>query len=90
MALLIVVLCLLLLVMADECSTRKLEKSFVEFLSWVNRHPVQGVFATILVYTLATILFVPGSILNLGTGYAIGSAFGNKQVGVFIAILVRR
>lgn len=48
----------------------------LEFLKWVEDHPWEGVFAVAGVYTLATILFIPGSILTIGAGLVFGRALG--------------
>ena len=42
----------------------------------------------ILVYIVATISFVPGSILTFGAGYACGSAYDSKVEGVAVASTV--
>jgi hypothetical protein len=54
----------------------------------VELHPRKGIIAVIGVYILATILFVPGSILTFGTAYAFGSAYHNKVHGVIVASMV--
>lgn len=46
------------------------------FLAWVETHPAWGVIAFILLYALATVLFVPGAILTIGCGFTFGSVFG--------------
>jgi uncharacterized membrane protein YdjX (TVP38/TMEM64 family) len=46
------------------------------FLAWTEEHPGPGVFAFILVYLAATVLFVPGLILTLGAGFVFANAFG--------------
>lgn len=65
-----------------------IESAILDFLGWVEEHPHQGVLAVICVYIIATILFVPGSILTFGTGYAFGSAYNNKMEGVMVATMV--
>ena len=55
-----------------------------EFLSWVEDHPVIGVFAVIGVYTVATILFIPGFVLTVGSGFVFANVFG-LGVGVLLA-----
>jgi hypothetical protein len=79
----------LLFVVIDALGDRKVEATLLEFLKWVEEYPVEGVLAVIVVYIFATILFVPGSILTLGTGFAFGSACENKAVGVMLASTVR-
>jgi uncharacterized membrane protein YdjX (TVP38/TMEM64 family) len=76
-------------VIVDSFGDRKVEAAILNFLEWVEEHPYEGVLAVICVYIVATILFVPGSILTLGTGYAFGSACDNTAYGVFLASTVR-
>jgi uncharacterized membrane protein YdjX (TVP38/TMEM64 family) len=46
------------------------------FLEWIEENPVAGLFAFMIVYFVATVLFVPGSILTLGAGFVFANAFG--------------
>ena len=89
----VVVITLLLValgfVVYDSLADRIVESTILEFLAWVELHPRKGMLAVICVYILATILFVPGSILTFGTGYAFGSAYNNKVEGVAVASTVR-
>ena len=39
------------------------------FLTWVEENEVLGMFIFVIVYILATVLFVPGLILTLGAGF---------------------
>jgi uncharacterized membrane protein YdjX (TVP38/TMEM64 family) len=57
----------------------------LNFFRWVQSHPFRGALAVTLSYIVATVLFIPGSILTLGAGFAIGSAFDNPVIGVLIA-----
>ena len=52
-------------------------------LIWVKDLGTLGVFAYILIYNLATVLFIPGSLLTLGGGAIYGVFWGT--VYVFIA-----
>lgn len=47
-----------------------------DFVAWVKDNGVAGVFAMIGVYAVATVCFLPGSLLTLGAGFAFGQAFG--------------
>lgn len=79
----------LLFVIVDSLGDRKVEATILNFLEWVQEHPFEGVLAVICVYIVATILFIPGSILTLGTGYAFGRAFAdNTAFGVLLASTV--
>ncbi|GAB5364919.1 hypothetical protein AAMO2058_001011600 [Amorphochlora amoebiformis] len=46
------------------------------FLLWVRDNPWEGACAFAGVYAIATILFIPGSILTLGAGLVFGRALG--------------
>lgn len=78
----------LFVVIVDSMGERHIESAILNFLTWVELHPNQGILAVIGVYILATILFVPGSILTFGAAYAFGSAYQNKVHGVIIASTV--
>jgi len=72
-------------VIFDFCRDRKIESVLVVFLEWTHDHPYRGIFAVILCYIIATVFFVPGSILTFGAGYAIGSAVDNAFLGILLA-----
>jgi hypothetical protein len=61
----------------------------MQFLGWVQHHPMLGMLAVMVVYIVATILFVPGSILTIGAGYAFGAALHSPGTGVALASTVR-
>lgn len=56
------------------------------FLEWIEENPVGGFFAFIIVYFVATVIFIPGSILTLGAGFVFANAFG-LGVGVLLSTL---
>lgn len=55
----------------------------ISFLKWVEANPWPGVFTFSAVYCVATVLWIPGSLLTLGAGYIFGRAFG---IGLGIAL----
>ena len=57
---------------------------FQQFLTWIQSNLVAGVFSFMGVYFVATVCFVPGSILTLGSGFVFGSAVG-VGYGVLLA-----
>ena len=63
--LVLVVLIVLAIVYRDEVAD-KMEK----FMTWVRNHRVLGPVILMLMYILATICFIPGSILTIGAGWA--------------------
>ena len=81
----VVLVSCLIYVIVDTMNDKRIESSILRFLTWVEQNPYQGMIAVVLVYIVATILFVPGSILTLGTGYAFGSATQNTALGVTLA-----
>jgi len=72
-------------VIVDFCGDRNIETALSIFLEWVHMHPYRGAIAVILCYIIATVFFVPGSILTFGAGFAIGSAVDNTAIGVLLA-----
>ena len=69
----------------DYVTNRYIEHACVSFIHWVEAHPFLGIMAVIVVYALATILFIPGAILTVGCGYAFRTAFDSTVQGVFFA-----
>jgi uncharacterized membrane protein YdjX (TVP38/TMEM64 family) len=65
-------------------------------LAWVGDQGFLGIVAFIAVYILATVFFIPGSILTLGAGFVFGVVYGTitvsiaSTVGAFLAFLVGR
>jgi uncharacterized membrane protein YdjX (TVP38/TMEM64 family) len=65
-------------------------------LDWVQSLGAWGAIAFILIYMVATVLFVPGSVLTLGAGVLFGVAMGSVYVfigaslGATLAFLIGR
>ncbi len=78
----------ILYVIVDFMGERRIEKALVWFLEWTHEHPYRGIIAVILCYIIATVFFVPGSILTFGAGFAIGSAVENLYLGILLAVIV--
>jgi len=74
-------------VIVDFMGDRNIEKQLNKFLEWTHENPFRGIVAVILCYIVATICFVPGSILTFGAGFAIGQAFDSMYLGVLLAII---
>jgi hypothetical protein len=86
----VLLVCSVTYVILDSFGDRNVEATILRFLEWVSENPYEGVLAVICVYIVATVLFVPGSVLTLGTGYAFGSACDSTAHGVFLASTVSR
>lgn len=71
-------------VIIDSLTNKYISTGFQEFLTWIESNLVAGVFAFMGVYFIATVCFVPGSLLTLGSGFVFGSAVG-VGYGVLLA-----
>merc|ERR1712232_1270417 len=60
----------------DSMTTKYFQSAIGIFLNWVEKNPVGGFFCVILVYLIATVLFIPGSLQTLGAGFIFANAFG--------------
>jgi len=67
---------LVISIVIDSIRHQRIENAVVQILEWVKNDPITGILAVILVYTIGTIIFVPGSVLTIGSGYAFSRAFG--------------
>ncbi len=72
------------------------EQYLLELVSWIRGAGWMGMLAFMLVYVLATVLLLPGSILTLGAGFAYGVGLGTAVVwiganlGATVAFLLGR
>jgi len=80
----IILLGLIAFVIADSLTNKNVKKGIDIFLQWIQDNPIPGVFAFMGVYFIATVLFIPGSILTLGSGFIFANVFG-LGVGVLLA-----
>jgi uncharacterized membrane protein YdjX (TVP38/TMEM64 family) len=66
------------------------------FNDWVGQMGTVGVFVFIIVYTIATVLLAPGSILTIGAGFAFGlwkgfvAVWAGATLGASLGFLVAR
>jgi uncharacterized membrane protein YdjX (TVP38/TMEM64 family) len=72
-------------VVIDAKTTKYVETFFAIFTDWLSTHPESGIVAVIVLYVVATVLFVPGSILTIGTGFAFHHAFSQS---IILAVLL--
>ena len=63
-------------IIVDAVTAGNVREAIDSFLSWIEDNPIPGFFAFMVVYFVATVLFVPGSILTLGSGFVFANAFG--------------
>jgi len=54
---------------------KKVKQILQDFLLWIKDNPVLGPFLLALVYIFAVVFFMPGSILTLGSGFALNQAY---------------
>lgn len=59
----------------DSLTTKYISTSITNFLYWVSSNIYIGSLVYVLVYFIATIALLPGSILTLGAGFIFGNAF---------------
>lgn len=86
----VALLCItVVLVIIDAKTTRYLEQFYTSLMDWLSSHLFLGIIVIILLYIVATVLFIPGSILTIGTGYAFHQALQQQQYSnaVILAVL---
>jgi uncharacterized membrane protein YdjX (TVP38/TMEM64 family) len=59
-----------------------LDRHLLGVVDWIRDAGVAGAAVFVLVYVLATVLFLPGSILTLGAGFAYGVVVGTVVVWI--------
>jgi len=74
----VLLLALIVFVIVDSQTNNFVRDGILSFLEWIEENVVWGVLSFILVYFLATIFFVPGSILTLGAGFVFSAALDNN------------
>jgi len=80
----LVLLGLIVFVIVDSQTNNWVRTGIVAFLEWVEKNVVAGVFGFMGLYFLATIFFVPGSILTLGAGFVFSAALDSLGWGVLL------
>ncbi|MCG8389861.1 MAG: VTT domain-containing protein, partial [Cytophagales bacterium] len=72
------------------------QTELVRILTWIDDQGIVGVIVYIAVYIIATVLFIPGSVITLGAGFIYGVVYGSiyvsigSTIGAFFAFLVGR
>ena len=80
----LVLLAFIVFVIVDTQTNNWVRTGIVAFLEWVENNVVAGVFGFLGLYFLATILFVPGSVLTLGAGFVFSASLGSLGWGVLL------
>lgn len=78
----------IIFVVIDSQRDQHLKNISQGFLQWVQQNPIAGIFSFVGVYFVATVLFIPGSILTLGSGFVFANAFGLGLGLVFSTVAV--
>ncbi len=92
----ILLVCFLLVVVIFTAKALNIQSLLQQALIWVKSLGVLGSIAFMVIYNLATILFIPGSILTLGGGALFGVFWGSiyvfiaATIGATIAFLIGR
>src|SRR5262245_33971636 len=72
------------------------ERYLLSFVSWIRSAGWPGLIIYGLVYILACVLFLPGSVLTLGAGFSYGVAVGvvvvwiSASIGACLAFILGR
>mmetsp|Transcript_1872 Transcript_1872/g.2572 ORF Transcript_1872/g.2572 Transcript_1872/m.2572 type:complete len:151 (+) Transcript_1872:62-514(+) len=65
----------------------EVEEILESFLDWVEKHKVLGPFLLALVYIIAVVFFLPGSILTIGAGLTFKAAYGSTGQALLVGSL---
>ncbi|KAL9178289.1 hypothetical protein ACHAXT_001717 [Thalassiosira profunda] len=71
-----ILLSVLIFVIVDSFTARRIANGFQNFLDWIGENLVAGFFAFMGVYFVATVCFMPGMVLTVGGGVVFGGAAG--------------
>ncbi|MBF2066988.1 MAG: TVP38/TMEM64 family protein [Calothrix sp. C42_A2020_038] len=92
----IILLCIFITVAIVTAKALNIQSLLQQSLIWVRSLGVLAPIAFIIIYNLATVLFIPGSVLTLGGGVLFGLFWGSIYVfvaatlGATIAFLIGR
>lgn len=76
----------IVVVIIDFSTTQYIQNFFDSVLSWIEANPKPGFLLSIGIYFISTILFIPVSILALGSAFVFAKEFG-LTLGVFLTTL---
>jgi uncharacterized membrane protein YdjX (TVP38/TMEM64 family) len=80
----LIVIGFIIYTIVDSQRDKNIARVTRDFLQWVEDNPTAGVFAFVGVYFIATVLFIPGSLLTLGSGFVFANVFG-LGLGILMA-----
>jgi len=83
---LILLLCVITFVIVDSFTGHHIIDGFNVFLDWIQENPYVGALSFVGVYIVATVCFMPGSVLTIGAGFVFGRVFGIGR-GLLLATL---
>ena len=84
----LVILAILLLVIILAIVFRSwVRETMTEFLEWLGENPALGTLCLSLVYVVATLAWIPGSLLTLGAGVALNSALDSTALAILIGTI---
>ena len=84
----ILAILLIAIIVLASVFNRNVAQGFREFLDWVSNSIVLGAFVYVGVYFLATVCFLPGSILTLGAGFVFSLALKNTGIAIVVGTLI--
>ena len=85
-----------IVVIVSALKVLHVERHLLELVTWIRGAGWVGTLGFALVYVVATVIFLPGSVLTLGAGFAYGVGLGTLVVtvganlGAFLAFLLGR
>ena len=78
----LITIIILMIVFREEVSD-----TTTEFLEWLGENPIEGTICLSLIYIVATLIFIPGSLLTLGAGVALQAALKKTWLAIIIGTI---
>jgi len=67
----VIVAILVVLIVLIIVFNKQVSETTQDFLEWLGENPAIGTVCLALIYIVATLFFIPGSLLTLGAGVAL-------------------
>jgi uncharacterized membrane protein YdjX (TVP38/TMEM64 family) len=83
----VILLILIAIIVLVIVFNAEVKENFTSLIEWISKNAAIGSVILALVYIVATVFFIPGSILTLGAGYAFRLAFKNTGIAVLVGSL---